>query len=69
MTLKITSINTVVNAACEVIDTIVQQHNSLDEAFDHSQNINGFRSQSKIEVRIGDMVYTIDLLNGEYRPE
>lgn len=69
MTLKITSINERVNAACEVIDTIVQQHNSLDEAFDHSQNINGFRSQSKIEVRIGDMVYTIDLFNGEYRPE
>lgn len=68
MTLKITSINERVNAACEVIDTIVQQHNSLDEAFDHSQNINDFRSQSKIEVRIGDMVYTIDLLNGEYRP-
>lgn len=69
MTLKITSINVMVNAACEVIDTIVESHNTLDEAFDHSQTMPGFRSQSKIEVRIGDMVYTIDLLNGEYRPE
>lgn len=69
MTLKITSINERVNAACEVIDTIVESHNTLDEAFDHSQNINGYRSQSKIEVRIGDMVYTLDLFNGEYRPE
>lgn len=69
MTLKITSINERVNAACEVIDTIVQQHNSLDEAFDHSQNMTGHCGQSKIEVRLGDMVYTIDLFNGEYRPE
>jgi|GEM_PF-2518327 len=69
MMLKITSINERVNAACEVIDTIVQQHNSLDEAFDHSQNITGYRGKSKVEVRNGDMVYTIDLFNGEYRPE
>lgn len=69
MTLKITSINTVVNAACEVVGTIVQQHNSLDEAIDHSQNITGYRSKSKVEVRNGDMVYTLDLFNGEYRPE
>lgn len=69
MTLKITSINSVTNAACEVIDTIVQQHDSLNEAFDHSQNMPGYRGQSKIEVRSGDMVYTLDLFNGEYRPE
>jgi hypothetical protein len=69
MTLKITSINSVTNAACEVIDTIVSKHNSLDEAFDHSQNIPGYRGQSKIEIRNGDMVYTLDLFNGEYRPE
>lgn len=69
MTLKITSINTLVNAACEVIDTIVESHTTLDDAFDHSQNMTGFRSQNKIEVRNGDMVYTLDLFNGEYRPE
>lgn len=69
MTLKITSINTLVNAACEVIDTIVESHTTLDDAFDHSQNMTGFRSQNKIEVRSGDMVYTLDLFNGEYRPE
>jgi len=69
MTLKITSINVMVNAACEVINTVVESHNTLDEAFDHSQTMPGFRSQSKIEVRNGDMVYTIDLFNGEYRPE
>lgn len=69
MTLKITSINTVVNAACEVIDTIVESHTTLDDAFDHSQNMTGYRGQSKIEVRNGDMVYTLDLFNGEYRPE
>ena len=69
MTLKITSINTVVNAACEVIDTIVGAHTTLDDAFDYSQNMAGYRGQSKIEVRNGDMVYTLDLFNGEYRPE
>ena len=69
MTLKITSINVVVNAACEVIDTIVESHTTLEDAFDHSQNMSGFRSKSKVEVRNGDMVYTLDLFNGEYRPE
>jgi len=69
MTLKITSINVMVNAACEVINTVVESHNTLDEAFDHSQTMPGYRSKSKIEIRNGDMVYTIDLFNGEYRPE
>lgn len=69
MTLKITSINERVNAACEVIDTIVGAHTTLEDAFDHSQNMAGYRGQSKIEVRNGDMVYTLDLFNGEYRPE
>lgn len=69
MTLKITSINVMVNAACEVIDTIVGAHTTLEDAFDHSQNMTGYRGQSKIEVRNGDMVYTLDLFNGEYRPE
>lgn len=69
MTLKITSINTVVNAACEVVGTIIGTHTTLDDAFDHSQNMTGHCGQSKIEVRLGDMVYTLDLFNGEYRPE
>lgn len=69
MTLKITSINVMVNAACEVIDTIVGAHTTLEDAFGHSQNMTGYRGQSKIEVRNGDMVYTLDLFNGEYRPE
>lgn len=69
MTLKITSINERVNAACEVIGTIIGTHTTLDDAFDHSQNMPGYSSQSKIEVRNGDMVYTLDLFNGEYRPE